>query len=76
MADVIVHKVRGGDAPKPYAGIAGCFIEFGDDRVAMVEVDFLSGTEMKGIFTAPSHEIARDKEQFGATRKARWFGTK
>ena len=41
----------------------------------MVEVDFLSGPEMKGIFTAPSHEIARDKEQFGASRKARWFGT-
>ena len=75
VADVIVHKVRGGADPKPYAGIAGCYIEFGDDRVAKVDVDFLTGPEMKGIFTAPSHEIARDKEEFGASRRRRWFGT-
>jgi len=75
VADVIVHKLRGGAEPRPYAGIAGCYIEFGDDRVGKVDVDFLTGPEMKGFFTAPSHEIAREKEEFGASRRRRWFGT-
>jgi sulfide:quinone oxidoreductase len=73
VADVIVHKVRGGAPPLPYSGIAGCYIEFGNDRVARVDVDFLTGPEIKGIFTAASVDLAREKERFGATRKARWF---
>jgi sulfide:quinone oxidoreductase len=75
VADVIVQQLRGGAEAEPYRGQAACYIEFGDERVGKVVVDFLSGPAIKGTFAAPSREIAKDKEQFGATRRARWFGT-
>ena len=50
-------------------------IEFGDDKVGRVEVDFLTGPEITGRFFAPSLEIARDKAEFGSSRVRRWFGT-
>jgi len=75
VADMIVKQLRGGPEPEPYYGRASCYIEFGGELVGRVEVDFMSGPEIKSAFGAPSLEIAKDKEQFGATRRARWFGT-
>ena len=75
VADVLVKQLRGGPEPEPFYGRAACYIEFGGDLVGMVSVDFLSGPEVQSAFGAPSLEIAKDKEQFGATRRARWFGT-
>ena len=68
VADVIVKQLRGGPEPEPYYGRASCYIEFGGELVGRVEVDFMSGPEIKSAFGAPSLEIAKDKEQFGATR--------
>jgi sulfide:quinone oxidoreductase len=75
VADVLLKQLGGGPEPEPYYGRAACYIEFGGDLVGQVTVDFMSGPEVKSAFGAPSHEIARDKEEFGATRRARWFGT-
>ena len=57
-----------------YPGAGSCYIELGGDRVARVDVDFFSGPQPTGRFYPPSVELRADKERFGATRRARWFG--
>ena len=54
-------------------GTGSCYIEFGDGRLARVDVDFFSGPAPTGVFHEPSVELRADKKQFGATRAARWF---
>jgi sulfide:quinone oxidoreductase len=54
-------------------GAGSCYIEFGDDRIARVDVDFFSGPKPTGTFHEPSAALRADKKHFGATRKARWF---
>jgi sulfide:quinone oxidoreductase len=39
-----------------------------------VDVDFLSGPKPTGIFQAPSSALVAEKEDFGTSRRARWFG--
>ncbi|MGN6187495.1 MAG: NAD(P)/FAD-dependent oxidoreductase [Conexibacter sp.] len=70
----ILAQLRGDPPPAPYDGIGTCYIEFGDDRIGAVTVDFLSGPRPTGVFSAPSPELRAEKERFGADRRARWFG--
>jgi sulfide:quinone oxidoreductase len=63
-----------GDAPSSYDGRGSCYIEFGSGRVGRVDVDFLSGPKPTGTFQAPSSALAAEKEEFGSSRSARWFG--
>jgi sulfide:quinone oxidoreductase len=74
LADVLVHQLRGGEAPEPYKGIATCYIEFGGSKVAKFDTNFLSGPTPFGTFTEASEEIAASKVEFGASRRRRWFG--
>jgi sulfide:quinone oxidoreductase len=74
VADVLVHRLRGGAEPPPYPGIATCYIEFGGAEVAKFEVNFLGGPSPFGVFAEPSLELAAAKAEFGATRRGRWFG--
>jgi len=74
VAAAIVARVRGGPAPEPYNGQGACYVEFGDDKVGRVDVDFLSGPKPTGRFSEPSEALVRDKAEFGSTRIARWFG--
>ena len=74
VAKALIARVRGGDGPAPYDGRGSCYIEFGGEGVARVDVDFLSGPQPTGTFQAPSEALAAEKAQFGATRRARWFG--
>jgi sulfide:quinone oxidoreductase len=74
VADVLIHRVRGGPEPAPFAGAIRCFIEMGDDTISKVDVDFLSGPAPVATFTPPSLAAAGDKRDFAATRLARWFG--
>jgi len=55
-------------------GAGSCYIEFGANRIARVDVDFFSGPKPTGTFHEPSEALRTDKVRFGATRKARWFG--
>ena len=55
-------------------GAGSCYIEFGADRVARVDVDFFSGPKPTGTFQEPSTTLRVEKEQFGKSRIARWFG--
>jgi sulfide:quinone oxidoreductase len=62
------------DPTAKYPGAGSCFIEFGGDRVARVDVDFFSGPRPTGTFNAPSDALRADKDEFGASRRRRWFG--
>jgi hypothetical protein len=74
VADVLVHRLKGGDDPPPYPGIATCYIEFGGAEVAKFEVNFLGGPTPFGVFAEPSLALAASKKEFGAMRRKRWFG--
>jgi sulfide:quinone oxidoreductase len=73
VADVLLHRLADGPEPAPYTGAASCYIEFGDERVARVDVEFL-GHAPTGTFSPPSRETAEQKVEFAADRRARWFG--
>jgi sulfide:quinone oxidoreductase len=75
VADVLVHRLRGGDGPVAYQGIATCYIEFGGAEVAKFDVNFLGGPTPTGIFADPSLALAAAKKDFGSSRRQRWFGT-
>ena len=74
VAESIVASVRGESRKGRNAGKGQCYIEFGEGRIAIVDVDFLSGPKPIGLFQAPSAEGRAHKIQFGSSRKARWFG--
>jgi sulfide:quinone oxidoreductase len=74
VAESLIATIRGGEQPAPYDGIGICYIEFGAGRIGRVEVDFLSGPKPTGTFGEPSAALAADKREFGASRRARWFG--
>ena len=74
VAASVIANIRGGEQPPPYDGIGICYIEFGAGRIGRVQVDFLSGPKPTGTFGEPSAALAADKQHFGSTRRARWFG--
>lgn len=55
-------------------GSGSCYIEFGANRIGRVDVDFLSGPKPFGTFHGASEALRVDKENFGSSRRARWFG--
>jgi sulfide:quinone oxidoreductase len=73
-AESVLAERRGAEQPPPYAGAAICYVEFGAGRVGRVNVDFLSGPTPLGSFTEPSAATAEEKQHFGSSRRARWFG--
>jgi sulfide:quinone oxidoreductase len=74
VADQIVSRVRRGAPPPGYGGRGTCYLEFGDDLVARVNVTFLSGQAPFGDLEGPSAAIAADKGEFASSRIQRWFG--
>lgn len=74
VAEAVIAKVRGGEGPGPHLGRGTCYIEFGSGQVGSVDIDFLSGPSRTGSFNAPSAELVAQKEHFGSSRRARWFG--
>jgi sulfide:quinone oxidoreductase len=74
VAQTLIAELKGGEKPSPYTGKGSCYVEFGGTRVGRVDVDFLSGPRPTGAFQEPSQALARDKEQFGRSRRTRWFG--
>jgi sulfide:quinone oxidoreductase len=49
-------------------------VEFGSGRVGRVDVDFFSGPKPAGTYTEASADLVREKHEFGAIRRTRWFG--
>jgi len=73
VAEQIIARVRGGAEPSTYDGRGICYLEFGRDLVARVEVTFLSGEPPRGALEGPSEALAADKGDFGSSRIRRWF---
>ena len=74
VAARLIAAVRGDPPPEPYRGTGACYVEFGGGQVGRVNIDASGGPPPKGTFTGPSEELAAEKHQFGAARRARWFG--
>ncbi len=72
VAAEIIASVRGGDADG-YDGRGVCYLEFGNEGVAMVDVTFVSGQPPVGHLRGPSLDFTAEKQRFGTTRIARWF---
>jgi sulfide:quinone oxidoreductase len=74
VARALIAEWADGDQPGPYDGRGSCYIEFGEGRVGRVDIDFLSGPSKTGVFNAPSADLVAEKDHFGSSRRARWFG--
>ncbi len=74
VATQLAAHVRDGSAGGGYDGRGVCYLEFGLDQVARVDVTFASGAAPVGTLEGPSSEIAAAKGEFGTSRIRRWFG--
>ncbi len=74
VAQQLIAAAQGGEAPAAYNGRGSCYLEFGGGRVGRVDIDFLSGPTRTGIYQEPSTELVAEKQLFGSSRRARWFG--
>lgn len=75
MAEQIAARIRGEAEPAGYDGTGACYMELGDGDVAGISVDFFKEPgHPLGWFLEPSAETFAAKVEFGASRRARWFG--
>jgi sulfide:quinone oxidoreductase len=74
LAESLVAELRAAGDGAGYTGQGSCYIEFGGGEVGRVDVDFLGGPKPTGTYHAPSRELVAEKQDFGASRAARWFG--
>lgn len=70
MAAQLIAEIPGDSPPAPYRGTGACYVEFGGGRVGRVNIDASTGPPPKGT----SEELAAEKREFGASRRASWFG--
>jgi sulfide:quinone oxidoreductase len=73
VADRIIDSIRAAAPTAEYGGRGMCYLEFGQDQVARVDVTFVSGQRPIGAMEGPSQAFAADKIEFGASRIRRWF---
>jgi sulfide:quinone oxidoreductase len=73
VAASIAARLRDTTAPTTYDGRGICYMEFGHDQIAKVDVTFMSGQRPAGVLEGPSVDLAADKTAFGALRAQRWF---
>jgi sulfide:quinone oxidoreductase len=78
QATVVASQIRSrlnntGD-PDTYDGHGICYMEFGNDTIAKVDVTFRKGERPAGDLEGPSVELTADKTAFGTDRIQRWFG--
>jgi sulfide:quinone oxidoreductase len=74
VADAVIARARGEDPSATYDGRGICYLEFGEGRVAKVDVTFRAGHAPTGQFDDASAALAADKAEFGRSRVKRWFG--
>ena len=73
VAERISAALRGETSSVGYGGRGICYLEFGRDQVALVDVTFF-GDQKTGRLLGPSEAYAADKAEFGSSRIKRWFG--
>lgn len=75
VGKALIARLRNEEVPVTHAGTGSCYIEFGAGRIGRVDVDFFSNPDGPvGQYYEPSVALRADKEHFGSSRRARWFG--
>src|SRR5881397_1542452 len=75
VGKALIARLRNEEVPVTHAGTGVCYIEFGGGRIGRVDVDFFSDPNHPvGKYHEPSVALRADKEHFGSSRRARWFG--
>ena len=74
VAQSIIAKRSGAGTSQGYDGHGQCYLEFGNEQVARVDVTFIQGSAPSGFLEGPSEDLARQKGEFGSSRIRRWFG--
>jgi sulfide:quinone oxidoreductase len=74
VAASLIARLKGGESTAAYDGRGSCYVEFGAGRVGRIDVDFFSGPKPTGTLEGPSALLVAEKEHFGSSRRARWFG--
>jgi len=74
VATALIAKIKNAGEGVQYNGFGTCYIEFGGGRIGKVEVDFFSGPKPTGNYYEPSSALRVEKDHFGSSRRARWFG--
>jgi sulfide:quinone oxidoreductase len=74
VASALIARLAQQGRAVEYNGFGTCYIEFGGGRIGKVEVDFFSGPQPTGNYYEPSVSLRADKDHFGSSRRARWFG--
>ena len=75
VARALIARLRNEEVPVTHAGTGSCYIEFGGGRIGRVDVDFFINPDHPvGKYYEPSVALRADKEHFGSSRRARWFG--
>lgn len=70
----IIDTIRGRTPEARYDGAAACYLEFGENEVARVDIVFTPGQPPHGTLSGPSQTLVADKHVFGGQRVKRWFG--
>jgi sulfide:quinone oxidoreductase len=73
VAAQISAHTRGVTPSMTYDGRGICYLDFGHDVIAKVDVTFLSGQRPAGVLEGPSVALSADKIAFGSERIRRWF---
>jgi sulfide:quinone oxidoreductase len=73
VAGGISAAVRSAGDAAQYDGRGMCYIEFGHNQVAKVDVTFVAGQAPHGNLEGPSPALVADKAEFGSSRVRRWF---
>ena len=73
VAAQISAHLRGVTPQVTYDGRGICYLDFGHDTIAKVDVTFLSGQRPAGVLEGPSVELSADKIAFGSERIRHWF---
>ena len=74
VASALIAELRGGGERDAHTGTGSCYVEFGAGRIGRVDIDFFSGPSPTGTLHEPSVALRAEKEYFGSSRRARWFG--
>jgi len=72
-AEIIAHQ-RIGQTAETYGGRGICYMEFGHEQVARIDVTFRTGEQPFGKFDGPSEDYVAIKSEFASSRLQRWFG--
>jgi sulfide:quinone oxidoreductase len=73
VAAQIIARSHGGDVAR-YQGAGHCYIEFGEQQVAEITVNFLGGPKPTSNFIGTTPDGVANKQLFGSSRTKRWFG--